>query len=252
MDLKKDKFVLTNCSLQLPLRSVKSTSIKRSIVSYLLPRLRMEQKFHNAIQNISLDIQHGDKLGIIGRNGSGKTTLLRLLSGELEPNSGHIRRPKFINSFINLQSGFQLEASGRENTELKYLMLRETSLSRTEFIKKVEITAELKEFFNQPLYTYSTGMLARLSFAMAIANAGDVLILDEWLSVGDFEFQKKAEKILERKLEADVTLIMASHSKEILARVCDRFLYLGDGKKIEIGGSEVLDSYFSEPAFITN
>jgi len=192
------------------------------------PKNRFE-KFY-ALKNISFSLKKGEALGIIGENGSGKTTLLKITAGILNPTSGTINVKGKIMSFIDLGTGLQPELTGRENIFLYGILL---GFSREEIKKKINTIIEfsgLKKFIDAKLRTYSTGMQMRLVFSTAMINNPDILLIDEVIAVGDESFQKKSFNKMKNLKNQGKTIIFVSHSMEQIKTVCDKVLFLKDGK----------------------
>ena len=198
-----------------------------------------------ALQDVSLNLQPGDRLGIIGHNGAGKSTLLRVMGGVYRPTSGVARISGKVNSLIDINLGINLEATGLENIYVRGALL---GLNKKQIDSKIlDITefSELGDFLKMPVRTYSSGMQLRLAFAVSTIVRPEILIMDEWLSVGDAAFQAKAEIRLGELLESTQILIIASHSRKLLESVCNRLIWLEHGKVKDQGPvAEVLSRYF--------
>lgn len=202
---------------------------------------RNTDKF-TALHNVTMDIVRGEKLGIIGSNGAGKSTLLRVLAGALKPDAGKLDRLHEYDScrLLALGSGFMINLTGRENAVLSGLILgmeRRQVVSRLEQIKDF---SGLGEFFDQPVRTYSSGMRARLGFAVAIQQNPDVLLIDETLSVGDAAFKEKCLTALRERMHDHATVVLVSHSARLTIDVCDRVVWLQNGTVKESGDPEQL------------
>ena len=185
-----------------------------------------------ALDGIDLDIREGERIGLTGHNGSGKSTLLRVLAGVYEPTGGRLEVHGRVASLLDISIGMDVEASGLENIFLKGLLL---GFSRNDIQKKVEEIMDfsgLGEYIDMPVRTYSSGMVMRLAFSIATSIEADILLMDEWLSVGDADFVKKAEDRLKSLIHQTPILVIASHSKEILQEVCSRVMRLEGGKII--------------------
>jgi lipopolysaccharide transport system ATP-binding protein len=198
-----------------------------------------------ALDNISLQLRDGDRIGLLGHNGAGKSTMLRLLSGVYEPSSGSAKISGEIGSLIDISFGIDAEASGRENIFLRGALL---GLTKNEIKGKLEEIidfSELGDFVDMPVRTYSTGMHMRLAFAVSTVIRPEILLMDEWLSVGDEGFKNKAEERLQNLVESTNILVVASHSRELVLTVCNRVLWLEHGKiKMDGGAEEVAAAYF--------
>ena len=182
-----------------------------------------------ALKNVSFDIKAGQRVGIIGRNGSGKSTLLRVLGGIYEPTAGALSMEGRISALFNISLGLRGESTGRENITLRGLV---KGLSYKEIAEKAEeiiAFAELENFIDMPLRTYSSGMAMRLSFAIATAFSPEILLLDEWIGAGDAEFREKAQKRMHSLVSQSGITVIASHNRDLLRAVCDYGLWLDQG-----------------------
>ncbi|OGO93222.1 MAG: ABC transporter ATP-binding protein [Coxiella sp. RIFCSPHIGHO2_12_FULL_44_14] len=202
-----------------------------------------------ALDNISFRVEHGDRLGLIGHNGAGKTTLLRLLAGVYKPLQGIYRFQGKITPLFNISIGLDLDDTGIDNifTIGTYLGMPKTEIRH----KKNEIIefSELGDFIRLPVRTYSTGMMTRLSFAIATAINPDILLMDEGIGAGDASFAEKAQKRLESFYSRMNILVIASHAEELIRRLCTKAILLEHGKMIACGAVEyVLELYRTRPA----
>lgn len=183
-----------------------------------------------ALDEVSFRLKPGDRLGLWGHNGSGKTTLLRAIAGVYPPVSGHLEVAGRIASLIDLNLGMDGEASGIENIRMRGILL---GLSRREADRLLDDVAEfteLGEFLSMPVRTYSSGMHMRLGFAVSTAVDADIVLMDEWLSVGDADFQKRAQDRLQCFLARSKILVLASHSEQLLKDMCNRIVRLDHGR----------------------
>ena len=185
--------------------------------------------YYDALTDVSMEIGHGETIGIYGKNGSGKSTLLKVITGILKPNSGTITNHGASVSLLALQAGFDMNLNGSENAILGGMLQGLSRKDATANLKMIEDYADLGEFFYEPVRTYSTGMLARLGFAVAITTEPDVLLIDEVLSVGDEEFRKKAEHTILSRLGSRQSIVIVSHSMHRLKQLCDRVILIEDG-----------------------
>jgi ABC-type polysaccharide/polyol phosphate transport system ATPase subunit len=204
---------------------------------------RNGKEMFTALKEINLEIKRGEKVGIIGSNGSGKTTLLKIISGISTPTKGSIKTWGKLVSLIDLSAGFHPELTGRENIFLNSLLV---GMGREEVRKKYnEIVefADIGDFIDAPLYTYSSGMNLRLGFSIAVAADPDILILDEGLGVGDRDFQKKSANKIEDFFKQKKTIILVSHWLEYLNDHCQRIVWLENGKIKMDGNLKILDKY---------
>ncbi len=214
------------------------TSLVRNILTTL--RGEVAEKTLWCLKNINLSVRKGEMFGIIGPNGSGKTTLLKMIAGILKPTEGEVKINGRINFFLQLGVGFQPELSARENVYLYGAFL---GLTRSEMNKKFQTIidfAELNEFVDTKLKSYSSGMWLRLAFATAIQAESDILLLDEILAVGDLAFQKKCLGTINKFKEEGRTIIFVSHSLEIIEEFCKYSLFLDKGQQIALGDTKTV------------
>jgi lipopolysaccharide transport system ATP-binding protein len=198
-----------------------------------------------ALENISFCFNDGDRVGLVGHNGAGKSTLLRLLTGVYVPSSGVAKIKGSIGSLIDISLGIDPEATGRENIYIRGALLGFRRSQITSQIQEIIDFSELGDFIDMPLRTYSTGMHLRLAFAVSTLVHPQILLMDEWLSVGDEGFKQKAEERLNSLVQSTNILVIASHSRELLSKVCNRIIWLEHGGiKMDGGADEVLNEYF--------
>ncbi len=198
-----------------------------------------------ALRDINLTIDQGERVGFIGHNGAGKTTLLRLIAGILEPASGVVEIKGELASLINIAVGIDAENSGAENAALKctYRGVPESKIPG--IVSEIEMFSELGEFYHLPVKTYSAGMRARLVFAIATALIPDILVLDEWIGAGDARFKKLATERMNDVAKQSDIIIFASHSEAILRAWATRIIWLDHGEIIDDGEPEsILGQYF--------
>jgi ABC-type polysaccharide/polyol phosphate transport system ATPase subunit len=202
---------------------------------FLHPLRRVSYETQRALDDVSFSIEHGEFFGIVGPNGSGKSTLLKILAGIYPPDGGSVRINGLLSPFIELGVGFNMELNARDNVRINGTLL---GLSRRDLDSRfAEIVgfAELERFVDQKLKNYSSGMLLRLAYSIAIQVEFDVLLLDEVLAVGDESFQEKCFRTFERFREEGKTIVLVTHGLDVLEEFADRTLYLEQGKVIAIG-----------------
>lgn len=198
-----------------------------------------------SLENINLSINSGERVGLIGHNGSGKSTLLRVFGKVYKPSSGIAKISGNIGSLIDISLGIDLEATGIENIFLRGALLGINSKELKKALPEIIDFSELGDFINMPVRTYSSGMHMRLAFAVSTMINPDILLMDEWLSVGDLGFQKKAEARLNAVIERSNILVIASHSRNLIERCCTRVIWLEHGViKMDGKPSEVCGYYF--------
>lgn len=235
----------TGLTIRFPVYGVDAKSLKKSLARTLSVGGKLGRHFGStdvtALQNLNLSLKAGDRLGLIGHNGSGKTTLLRALSGAYEPDEGTIDVHGRIAALLDLGLGIDLSATGYDNIRLRG---RIAGLSAKEVEARLPEIAEftgLGAFLAMPVKTYSAGMQARLAFAAATAVECDVLLMDEWIAVGDAEFQKLAHKRLLSLVERAGILVLATHDVDLLRLYCNKVMRLEGGIASEVTDIRRLD-----------
>jgi ABC-type polysaccharide/polyol phosphate transport system ATPase subunit len=197
-----------------------------------------------ALQGVSFDVEHGKVLGIVGANGAGKSTLVRTIAGILPPTSGRIEVDGRVSTLLALGVGFNRKLSGRENVVLGGLA---AGLTRDHLANKYEDIvefAELEEFMDMPMQTYSSGMYGRLGFSVAVNMDPDILLIDEALSVGDARFKRKSFEKMRELCTEDRTIVLVSHSMASIEELCDQAIWLHKGElRMEGEPDEVIDAY---------
>lgn len=208
---------------------------------------KLKYRDFNVLNGINLQIRRGESLGLIGRNGAGKSTLLRIIAGIIEPTRGYVQTRGNMVPLLNLGAGFDGNATGKENIFLNGAIL---GFSKKEMQKKYDSIvefAELKDFMNVPIKNYSSGMLSRLGFAIAVDVSPDILLIDEILAVGDTPFQRKCAEKIDELRNNGTTFIVVSHSMEQIKRLCPKSIYLKGGKIIMSGDTdEVAAQYLKD------
>lgn len=203
-------------------------SLKEYFISLARHKLFFEE--FRALKNISFDVHRGEVVGLVGTNGSGKSTMLKIIAGVLEPSEGEVTVHGNIAPLIELGAGFDPELSARENIYLNGALLGYTKEFIDANFDGIIEFAELKDFVDMPLKNFSSGMVARIAFAIATITEPDILIVDETLSVGDVFFQQKCERRIQHFIESgDVTVLFVSHSMEQVERICQRAVWIEKG-----------------------
>jgi len=197
------------------------------------------------LDNVSLAFRDGDRVGLIGHNGSGKTTLLRVLSGIYTPTHGSAVIDGHCVSLININLGIDPDATGRENIRLRSAMMGMPPEEIAEKFDQIADFSGLGEFLDVPFRTYSSGMQLRLAFATSTAVRPEILIMDEWLSTGDEDFKDRANARMRDLVDSTKILVLASHSKELMEKNCNRVIWLEHGRvKMDGTPAEILPLYF--------
>lgn len=226
--------ILQNCSLDLPIYGTIHRSLKGAVIASATGG-RIASASRNvtvvqALKGINLNLKPGDRVGLMGHNGAGKTTLLRLMAGIYEPTSGQVQVRGKVSSFINLGLGMDLEATGSENILLCGLMfglgfdeIRDLTPSIREF-------SGLGDFLDMPVRTYSSGMMMRLVFSIVTSVHAEILLMDEWLSVGDADFVVQAEERMCKMIDSASILVLASHNESVVEHLCNVIVRLEHGE----------------------
>lgn len=223
-------------SMHFNMNKEKLENLKEYFIKFMKRDLRYE-KFA-ALEDISFQIAKGDVFGIVGLNGSGKSTLLKVISGILKPTTGSVITRGQIAPLIELGAGFDMELTARENIFLNGSVLGYSKKYMQERFDQIVEFSEMQDFLDTPMKNYSSGMVARVGFAIATMTIPDILIVDEILAVGDFRFQEKCENRIREMLEGDTTVLIVSHSIDQIERLCKHCLWLEHGHIKMIGETE--------------
>ncbi len=217
-------------------------SIKEYLIRFAKKQLMYEQ--FTALNNVSFEIQKGDVFGIVGFNGAGKSTILKVISGIIAPTEGSVKIHGSIAPLIELGAGFDMDLTAKENVYLNGTVLGFSPEFLDGKYDEIIDFAELRDFQNVPVKNFSSGMVARLGFAIATVVTPDILIVDEILSVGDYLFQQKCEQRISDMMKNQTTVIIVSHSIEQIEKLCNRVMWLEKGHIKMIGNTqEVCEQY---------
>jgi ABC-type polysaccharide/polyol phosphate transport system ATPase subunit len=203
---------------------------------------------YRALTNISLQISKGDRIGLLGRNGAGKSTLLRVLAKIYKPNLGEIEITGKISSLFDISSGMNIESTGYENIINLAVMRRISKKNALNIIQDIESFTELGSFLNNPVKTYSTGMLLKLAFAVATAIPSEIILIDEIIGAGDIHFMEKAKTRLENIIAQSHILVLTSHSNDIIRRFCNKVIVLEKGQIQFFGDVESGINFYTNEA----
>jgi lipopolysaccharide transport system ATP-binding protein len=240
-------------SVSFPLYHGESRSLKKTVFAAASGRLGQDQKHRlvvEALRNVSFSLSSGDRLGLVGSNGAGKTTLLRTMAGIYEPVAGNILIDGAVTALLDPGQGMNFDMTGRENIRLRglYNGLNAAQIKRLE--DDVAAFADLDQFLELPVRTYSSGMVIRLGFALATAIHPQILLMDEWILAGDASFLDKARHRLENIVQGADILVLSSHSAEIIMRWCNRVIWMDRGQiKLDGTPDEVLAAYLTPEQF---
>lgn len=213
-------------------RSLK-TAVLRATTGGRIGRGAGNRVIVRALDQVSFEIREGDRVGLMGQNGSGKTTLLRVISGIYEPQGGTLQVRGRTATVLDLSLGIDPEATGYDNIMFRGILAGLHPKAIKARVQEIAEFTELGDYLEMPVRTYSSGMQIRLAFAVATSVEADILVMDEWLSVGDAEFAKKAAARLERLVEKTPILVLASHNPDLVRDVCNRVFRLEHGKMTE-------------------
>ncbi len=228
-----------------------STEKVDNLKEYFIRTLKRNIMYNEftALDDVSFQVKKGEVFGLVGLNGSGKSTMLKLVSGIYKPTSGQIRVDGVLAPLIELGAGFDMNLTARENVYLNGSVMGYSKKFLLQKFDEIIDFAELRDFVDVPLKNYSSGMVARLGFAIATVIEPDILICDEILAVGDFQFQQKCEERINQMRAHGVTILFVSHSIEQVQRICHRALWLDHGHLKMIGPvDEVCPAYISQHA----
>lgn len=222
-------------NIDFPIYNAKNRSLKNKVMQAATGgkvSFGAEGTVIRSLEDVSFEIKEGERVGLVGHNGAGKSTLLRALSNVYAPTSGKAIIDGEIGSLVDIGLGIDGEATGRENIFIRgaLLGLRRKEIER-HFDEIVEFS-ELGEFINMPVRTYSSGMHLRLAFAVATIIRPEILLMDEWLSVGDASFNEKAERRLNDLVQSSRILVLASHSRDLIEKTCNRAMWFEHGRLI--------------------
>lgn len=236
--------VVDNVSMKFNLSQEKVDSLKEFVIRKLTGKYTTDEFW--ALKNVRFALEKGDRLGIVGLNGAGKSTLLKVIAGVFKPTEGKVIRKGRIAPLLELGAGFDPQYTGAENIYLYGAVLGfSKEFIREKFDEIVEFS-ELGKFINVPLKNYSSGMRARLGFAIATVVEAEILILDEVLSVGDAKFRKKSEAKIMSMFDKGVTVLFVSHSIDQVERLCNKAILLEHGELLAYGPVEEIRAIYEE------
>lgn len=228
-----------NVAVAFPLYDVSGRSLKKAFVRAAtggrLARDAANRVVVRALDDVSFEMREGDRIGLIGHNGSGKTTLLRMIAGAYEPIAGSIEIRGRVASMLDINLGIDPEATGLENIYIRAAIMGLSRRQVDAMVDDIAAFAELGDYIEMPMRTYSSGMAMRLAFAISTSVPADIILMDEWLSVGDEQYSMKAQARLRELLEQAKILVLASHEPGLIKATCNRVLRLDHGKLVEGG-----------------
>ena len=235
---------ISNVSMRFNMAKEKVDSIKEYLIKFFKRQLLFEEFM--ALSDINITVQKGEVFGLIGLNGCGKSTLLKIISGIYKPSTGTVKVNGTIAPLIELGAGFDMDLTARENIYLNGSVLGYSKQYIEEKFDEIVDFTELHQFIDVPMKNFSSGMVARVGFAIATITKPDILIVDEILAVGDFLFQEKCEKRINELMSGGTTVIIVSHSIDQIKRLCDRVAWIEKGKIKMIGEANEVCNLYAE------
>jgi ABC-type polysaccharide/polyol phosphate transport system ATPase subunit len=239
---------LRNLSVEFPMYQGSSRSLKKLLVATTtqgnLARDATDRINVRALDDITLDLADGERIGLVGANGAGKTTLLRVMAGIYAPTRGQVYSSGRVSALLDVTVGLNPDATGRENIILRGMYMNIHPREMRPRVEEIAEFTELGPYLDMPTRTYSSGMMVRLGFAVSTCIHPEILLMDEWLSAGDASFLAKAQQRMEKFVSSSSILVLASHSQDLLRKWCNRGLLLKQGR-IESYGTidEVIAAY---------
>ena len=240
----KPAIVVEHMSMLFNLNKEKVDNIKEYFIKLVTRKLHFTEFW--ALKDISFTVEKGDRVGVLGFNGAGKSTLLKVIAGVLKPTEGSVKVSGVIAPMLELGAGFDLNYSGKENIFLYGATMGYSRKFIEEKYDEIVAFSELGDFINVPVKNYSSGMRARLGFAIATAVEPEILILDEVLSVGDAKFRKKSEAKIRSMFDKGITVLFVSHSVEQVMNICNKAIILDHGKLIAQGEVKEICAQYNE------
>lgn len=243
----KDMIKVNNVSMRFNLGIEKNFSLKQFFVDTLSFKTRIDKKKKTefwALTDVSFNVSKGEVVGFIGSNGAGKSTLLKIIAGVMKPTKGSVEIGGNICPMIELGAGFDMDLTARENIFLNGAVLGYSKKFIEQKFNEIVEFSELQDFLDVPVRNFSSGMVARLAFSIATIVDPEILIVDEILSVGDIAFQQKSESKMRSMIGGGTTVLFVSHSLEQIKNLCDRVIWLENGKIVKVGPSDEVCSEY--------
>jgi ABC-type polysaccharide/polyol phosphate transport system ATPase subunit len=245
------ELTLENVSVSFPIYHGSSRSLKKRLLfrgsGGQLARDANQRITVEALRNVSLKFEAGDRVAVVGANGAGKTTLLRVMAGIYEPETGVVKSRGMISPMFDIGLGIDSEISGYDNIRLRGLVLGLNASEIEERMADIVEFTELGDYLDLPVRTYSSGMMTRLTFAVATCFAPEILLMDEWIMAGDAGFLSKAQRRVEAFIQKTSIMVLASHNNEICRRWCNKAVWMHrGGVKAQGTIGDVLDAYANE------
>ena len=233
-----------NATVRFNMASQKIDNIKEYFVKFVQGQLRFKEFL--ALKNVHFEVKRGESWGIVGSNGAGKSTLLRLVCGIIAPDTGSVWVNGSISPMLELGAGFDPELTAGENIYLEGALLGRSKAYMRERYDEIVEFSELHDFLDMPIKNYSTGMRARMAFAIATVVKPEILIIDEVLAVGDAAFQRKCASRIHEMLQSATTLLLVSHSSSMIEQLCEKAIWLRKGEVVMSGNSREVCAAYAE------
>jgi len=228
--------IAENMAIEFPIYGANSRSFKnaalQAVTGGVISKGVSDKVVIKALEGINFNWKSGDRIGLVGHNGCGKTTLLRALTGAYVPTGGTLEIKGTVSSMLSISLGMEGDATGIENIYLRGTLLGINKSELKRFAEEVIEFSELGDYIYMPMRTYSSGMMMRIAFGISTAVSADIVLMDEWLSVGDAEFAEKAELRLQKLVSNAKILVIASHNSGLIDKMCNRVIHLEHGKVI--------------------
>ncbi len=237
---------LQDVSVTFSIYNAKTRSVRNKLMSAIGGKVQSIDStvYVNALDNVSLHIKEGERVGLIGHNGAGKSTMLKVLASIYEPTAGYVDISGWTSSLTDITMGMDPESNGYENILMRCIFMGMTLKEAKSKVDEIIQFSELEEYIDLPMRTYSAGMYLRLAFTIATSVVPDILIMDEMISTGDTPFIEKARKRMTRLIENAKIMVLSSHDMQIMSDICNRGIWMEKGK-IRMDGAidEVIDAY---------
>lgn len=241
---EKNVVSVRDLGVKFHLSEQKVDNLKEYVIRIVKRQMRYKEFW--ALRNVSFDVKKGERIAILGLNGAGKSTMLKVIAGVLKATEGKVSRSGVLVPLLELGAGFDLQYTGAENIYLYGAMLGYSKSFLKEKYDEIVAFSELGDFIHVPLKNYSSGMRARLGFAIATLVEPDILILDEVLSVGDVQFRKKSENRIKEMFDKGITVLFVSHNLAQVRSLCTRAIWLENGHVVEDGPVDEVTAHFEE------
>ena len=235
---------VSNVSMRFNLAEEKTDTFKEYVLKLLTGKLNFTEFY--ALKNVSFKVNRGESIALIGKNGSGKSTMLKIIAGVMYPSEGTVSVNGSIVPLIELGAGFDPDLTARENIYLNGAVLGHDREFMDQHFEEIVAFSELEQFIDVPVKNFSSGMVARLGFAIATIVRADILVVDEILAVGDFKFQQKCKAKMAELMEGGTTLLFVSHSGEQVKELCQKAVWIDHGELMAFGNTEEVYSLYEQ------